>query len=91
MVLFPEYENPNLTYDDIASPWRTQWQQILGETADEANPMFEELIHANSSTESGKLLTQHGLDTGNRRVEGTVQQGIDSQFRQVIGTTTRGR
>ncbi|MFO7166371.1 MAG: hypothetical protein DIU75_023920, partial [Mycolicibacterium hassiacum] len=47
MALFPEYDNPNLTYEDIAAPWRGVVQQIWGQTADETDPLFMRIVRTN--------------------------------------------
>lgn len=61
LALFPEYENPNLTYEDIAGPWRGVVQQVWGQQADETDPLFSQLVRINDLNEATKLLRQEGL------------------------------
>lgn len=68
MALFPEYANENLTYEDIASPWRSVVQQMWGETADETASMFQDIIRMNDLTEAQRTLRRVGLDDGNKKV-----------------------
>ena len=68
MSLYPSYENENLTYEDIASPWRSVVQQMWGETADETDSMFQDIVRMNDLTEAQRLLRRVGLNTGNEKV-----------------------
>lgn len=80
MALFSEYEDPNLTYEDIAQPWRTFGQQVWGQQVDETDPLFQRILRANDSTEAGKMLTRAGLRRGIRKVEQDVQLAMDEAF-----------
>jgi hypothetical protein len=68
MSLYPEYANENLTYEDIASPWRSVVQQMWGETADETGSMFQDIVRMNDLTQAQRTLRQVGLDEGNNKV-----------------------
>jgi len=87
LALFPEYENPNLTYEDIAAPWRAVWQQEWGQMADESDPMFTTIVRMNDLGAAAKLLRTKGLEKGNTTVSnnllGDVQGVFGNQVRQI--------
>lgn len=60
-ALFPEYENPMLTYEDISAPWRNMWQNQWGQLPDETDPLFQEILRMNDYAEAGKRLRSEGL------------------------------
>ena len=79
LSLYPEYENPNLTYEDIAGPWRGFMQQAWGEIPDETNPLFAELLHLNDYKEAGSLLRGEGIKQGIGKV-------VDDLRGEAVGT-----
>lgn len=79
LAMFDQYEDPTLRYDDIAGPWRGYWSQVLGETADESNPLFADIVRANNTAEAGILLREHGIATGNKKVQ-------DEMLGDLLGT-----
>lgn len=85
LALFPEYENPELTYDSIAQPWRAKWNQVWGQTADETDPLFMEILRLNDVTAAGRRLTQEGLNRNIRKVKQEAQQAMDQTFRNNAG------
>jgi len=85
VALFPEYEDPTLTYEDIAAPWRSKWNQMWGSTADETDPLFMDILKANNATEAGKMLTREGLNRGIKTVEQGAQSALDRAFRSNSG------
>ncbi len=68
LALFPEYANPELDYESIATPWRGVVSSIWGEVADETNPLFERIIKMNDRTGAEQLLRSEGIKTGNAKV-----------------------
>ena len=74
MVLFPGYENPTLTYDDIAAPWKGFVRQMWGQTADETDSLFATLLKNNDAHENAALLRKEGLTRGIGQVEQDAQQ-----------------
>jgi len=76
LALFPTYEDENMTYQDIAMPWRNfafgQW----GEQLDETDPLFGTLLQTNDAIENGKLLTREGLKRGVGKVTTDMQSMI---------------
>lgn len=85
LALFPQYENENLTYEDIASPWRSFATNVWGQRMDETSDTFQEIIRLNDSAEAGKLLRQEGLKQG----IGKVKQDALSGLLQSVGGMVR--
>ena len=81
MALFPEYDNPNLTYEDIAAPWRGVVQQIWGQTADETDPLFMRIVRTNDLATAEQILRTEGL----RRGIGTVVNDVMAAAASVFG------
>jgi hypothetical protein len=65
MALFPGYTNPNLTYEDIAAPWRSFMMQHWGHVADEMDPLFHQIVNMNDSGKAATILRKEGLSRGN--------------------------
>ena len=61
MSLYPMYENQNLTYEDIAGPWRNISTQMWGQAPDEVGTMFQDIIRMNDYGEATKTLRTEGL------------------------------
>jgi hypothetical protein len=80
MALFPEYTNPNLTYEDIAGAWRGVWQSAWGEMPDESNPLFTQIVRMNDITSANRLLRQEGLKVGNATVSQSLLGDIAGAF-----------
>jgi hypothetical protein len=69
-ALLPEYTNENLTYEDIAQPWRNYWTSVLGETpADESDSLFLDILRNNSTSYAQARLRQRGLRDGNSKIK----------------------
>lgn len=83
MALFRNYDNPNLTYEDIAGPWRNYVTQIWGQTPDETDPFFERLVKTNDAAANAEMLRREGLRRGNRQVINQMASGFGSTFGQV--------
>lgn len=81
MALFPEYDNPNLTYEDIAAPWRGVVQQIWGQTADETDPLFMRIVRTNDLATAEQILRTEGL----RRGIGTVVNDVMAAATSALG------
>ena len=64
LAVFPEYDNENLTYEDIVGPWRGLWENAWGQPADELDPFFTEIVRLNDFGEANKLLREEGLNRG---------------------------
>lgn len=85
MALFPNYDDPSMTYDDIASPWRSMVMNTWGQTADETDSMFVDLIKNNDAAVNGQILRQKGLERG----VGKVTQDANAALLGVGGGSIR--
>lgn len=85
LALFPEYTNPNLTYEDIAAPWRGVWTQEWGATPDEMSPLFTQIVRANNLDTARTILRKEGLKQGNQN----VTERMLSDLNQVFGGEIR--
>jgi hypothetical protein len=81
MSLFPEYTNENLTYEDIAGPWRNLFNQVWQIPADEMDPFFTQVLRMNNYHEASKALISEGLT----RNVGAVKQGLETASLNVGG------
>lgn len=62
LALFPGYEDENLTYEDIAGPWRSVVSSMWGQLPDETDSLFLDIVNMNDMGEARKLLRREGLD-----------------------------
>ncbi|MFQ5524367.1 MAG: hypothetical protein ACE5F5_12475 [Acidimicrobiia bacterium] len=80
LALFPEYDNPNLTYEAIAAPWRGVWQQLWGEIPDESSSLFTQIVRTNDLAAAEALLRQEGVKRGNATVVNSLLSDIGAAF-----------
>lgn len=66
-ALYPMYDE-NLTYEDIAAPWRDEWRRTLGEIPDETNAVFHRIVRMNDLVGAQQELRRFGMEQGNRQV-----------------------
>ncbi len=66
MALYPAYTNPELTYEDIAAPWRSFMFQAWGQAPDETDPLFSQIVNLNDAGSAARLLRTEGLARGNQ-------------------------
>jgi hypothetical protein len=85
LALFPEYQDVNLTYDDIAAPWRNFASSAWGETPNETDPIFSKLIRQNDLQMNGELLRREGFSRG----IGKVKQDVQSEMLGSAGGVIR--
>jgi len=62
----------NMTYEDIATPWRNFAFNFLGERMSETTDAWLSVLKANDQTEANKILTIFGLNNDNKKVLDTV-------------------
>jgi hypothetical protein len=78
--LFPGYDD-ELTYEEIASPWRGFTTNVWGGTVDENSTMFQNVIKANDITKANELLYSAGLQNGGSdKIKTEVKNNIVSAF-----------
>ena len=80
MAVMPGYENPDLTYEDIAQPWRNFVTNAWGQRADETDGFFQNILQLNDAGEASVLLRQEGLDRSIKQVEDDLMGSITSSF-----------
>ena len=86
MARFPTYEDENMTYEDIAAPWRNFAFQQWGEQLDETDPVFNQLLLTNDAIENGKTLTLEGMKRGVKK----VTTDLSSQILRATGGAVQG-
>ncbi len=78
--LFPAYEDPLRSYDEIAQPWRSVWFQIMGQDPDETSSAFQDTVQGNDLSSAKSSIRQYGLDTNNAQVTGQFTQDAFRMF-----------
>jgi len=86
LALFPEYEDPNLTWNDISGPWKSMAYNSWGVQVDESDPFLQELVRLNDANEAQKLLRGKGFERGYDRVVNQMTEGV----RTGMGQNVRG-
>lgn len=90
LALYPAYDNPNLTYEDISGPWAAEWQRTWGQLPDEMDPLFTQIVRMNDLVGAGKVLRREGLKRNVGKVVGDVVEGIGSTaIGEQVRTVTR--
>jgi hypothetical protein len=88
-VLFStDVYDENLTYEEIAQPWRNFSFQLLGERVDEKSTDWIEVLNANDQATATQVLTTHGLNSGNKTIMDKVTDDVGSFLG--TGPQTRG-
>ncbi len=87
LALYPEYENPNLTYEDIVSPWRNFFTQQWGQMPNDDDAILQKVIRMNDATKAEELLRREGLNRGVPKVALDFQGDLLRAFQgQVTGS-----
>ena len=87
LAAYPEYQDPNLTYQDVAGPWKNLGMQVWGEKMDETSDTFQKMMHLNDYTEANKLLRREGMSQDKEK----VWKDATSQFQTETSTNVRAR
>ena len=66
----------NLTYEEIATPWRNFTFTKLGERMSETSDVWLKILQSNDQTEASKLVTIYGLNNNNAKVFDTTTDDI---------------
>ena len=61
LAAFSNYTNPELTYEDIARPWRNLTTSVWGQTADETQGWWQEMVKSNDFATAQTTLREKGL------------------------------
>jgi len=84
LVLFPNYEDENATYAQIAAPWRSYTQNIWGTPIDELDPAFQSILQLNDPLEAQKLAREVGSDRGYSKVVSDMFNDIERTMRSGV-------
>lgn len=86
LALFPEYQDSSLTWNDIASPWRSLATTTWGVQPQDDDAAFVDIVRANNATEAQKQLRRLGVERGYERVLEEAARGLNSG----MGRNVRG-
>ena len=84
--LYPEYD-PDLTYEEIASPWRGFVESSWGRSIDDSSDVMQEVIKLNDATKAKEFLFKRGLEDN---IGKPVQEALQA-VGQAFGSSQRGR
>jgi hypothetical protein len=79
LAKFPTYQDPTLTYEQIAAPWRSIVSNTWGQAPDETDAVFMKVLEMNDSVEAGKLLRKVGMERGYEAVSRSALDGLFTQ------------
>lgn len=80
MTLFPQYTDPTQTYEDVAGVWRNVVFNTWGESPNELDPFFQDIVKANDLTTAQQKLLHEGLVRGKDDVVYRVMSDMLSSF-----------
>ena len=79
-TLFGDYDE-NLTYNEIATPWRNYSFQLLGQRMDETDSTFVDVIKANDQKTATTMLTEWGINNN----ASTLLDKVTDEIGQALG------
>jgi len=80
MSVMPGYTNPDLTYEDIATPWRNYVTNSWGQQPDETDGFFNSILQMNDAAEADVMLRNEGLTREVKKVEDDLVSSISNSF-----------
>ena len=81
LAAFSNYTNPELTYEDIARPWRNLTTSVWGQTADETQGWWQEMVKSNDFAKAQETLRTKGLEQNVTQ----VTQDATKALQQALG------
>lgn len=84
LAAFSNYTNPELTYEDIARPWRNLTTSVWGQTADETQGWWQEMMKSNDFAKAQNTLREKGLELDITQ----VTQDATKALQQALGQGT---
>ena len=81
LAAFSNYTNPELTYEDIARPWRNLTTSVWGQTADETQGWWQEMVKTNDFATAQETLRTKGLEQNVTQ----VTQDATKALQQALG------
>jgi len=85
-IMLPGYDDPTLTYEDIANPFRQIWQNEWNQPADEMDPLFLEVVNTQDYSAASELLRREGIAQGVGFVQNSL---LGDLYRAMGGVTVR--
>jgi len=82
LAAFSNYTNPELTYEDIARPWRNLTTSVWGQTADETQGWWQEMVKSNDFATAQNTLREKGLEQNITQVTQDATQALQSAVGQ---------
>ncbi len=82
LAAFSNYTNPELTYEDIARPWRNLTTSVWGQTADETQGWWQEMVKTNDFAKAQTTLREKGLEQDVTQVTQDATQALQQAFGQ---------
>ena len=82
LAAFSNYTNPELTYDDIARPWRNLTTSVWGQTADETQGWWQEMVKSNDFATAQTTLREKGLENNVTQVTQDATQALTQALSQ---------
>jgi len=82
LAAFSAYTNPELTYEDIARPWRNLTTSVWGQTADETQGWWQEMVKSNDFAQAQNTLREKGLEQDVTQVTQDATQALQQALGQ---------
>ena len=82
LAAFSNYTNPELTYEDIARPWRNLTTSVWGQTADETQGWWQEMVKTNDFAKAQETLRTKGLEQNVTQVTTDATQALQQALGQ---------
>lgn len=82
LAAFSNYTNPELTYEDIARPWRNLTTSVWGQTADETQGWWQEMVKTNDFAKAQTTLREKGLEQDITQVTTDATQALQQALGQ---------
>ena len=82
LAAFGAYTNPELTYEDIARPWRNLTTSVWGQTADETQGWWQEMVKSNDFAQAQNTLREKGLEQDITQVTTDATQALQQALGQ---------
>ena len=78
LALYPEYDNPALSWKDISAPWKSLSSSMWGVPVEESDPFFQDVVRANNGDKAQQMLRQKGVERGYDKGVNEMMAGIGS-------------
>ena len=82
LAAFSNYTNPELTYEDIARPWRNLTTSVWGQNADETQGWWQEMVKSNDYTTAQATLRERGLENNIAQVNIEATEALQQALGQ---------